>query len=322
MNVTLSIVIPAYNAEKYLEACVCSVISNTYRDFEILLIDDGSTDSTGEICDRLQSIYPQIRVFHTDNRGLPSARNLGIEHACGQFIGFVDADDLIAPAMYVSLTSAMESEVQLAACKFLRCKRSQAVTEPDASMQRITQTQAEAAAQILCGGYGPYVWNKLYRKDILDVYNVRFLPDSQGCEDLYFNATYLQYCSSGVFLDQPMYYYIDTEGSIMKTFRESRTVSHQYVSLPRANRFAAAAMKSISEELVILLQSRAAMYYQTVLRKLEDPDESYIREAVSYVKQHKNTLLRYRWGFKYYLSALVLSVSYSLWAKIFRRGLS
>lgn len=322
MSVILSIVVPVFNAMDYLEDCVQCITCGNYRNFEILLIDDGSSDGTAELCDLLQRKHAEIRVFHTENRGVPSARNLGIENASGQYIGFVDADDLISPNMFEVLVCSMTPDTQLTACRFQRCLRNSSPVFDEEPLQCTTTDQIGAAERIICGSYGPYVWNKLYRKDILDTHNIRFLPDSQGAEDQFFNAAYLKYCAKAVFLNQKMYCYVINDGSITSTFRTSRIVSNCYVSLPRSWRFTAEVMTDISVNLKIWSEARATMFYQTVLRKLEKPDSDYIEEAVTYVKRNKSTLLRYRWGFKYYISGLVLSVSYPLWAKIFRRGLT
>lgn len=322
MRVNLSIIVPAYNAEKYLPECLDSILASTYQDYEILLIDDGSADETGNICDRYQQEHVQIKVFHTENRGLPSARNLGIENASGQFIGFVDADDQISPDMFHSLVSAMTADVQLSICAYHLCNRDALpnIIQEEAHSY-VELDQKSTAAQILTGGARPYVWNKLYRHDILNLHHIRFRPDTQGAEDLFFNMDYLRYCHKAVYWENKQYFYIITAGSITNTFRENRTVSKQYVNLPRSWRFTAEVMDDISDKLALWSRSRAAMFYQTVLRKLERPSEEYIAEAVSYVAQHKNTLLHYKWGIKFYLSALMLCAGYPLWAKIFRRGI-
>lgn len=105
----------------------------------------------------------------------------------------------------------------------------------------------------------------------------------------------------------------------MNTFRQNNIVDVKYEGLPRAWSYSAEVMMPLSKELAIYAQSRAAMFYQTVLRKLVNPDTAYIIEAKEYVKRHKSVLLHYRWGWKYYLSALVLCLGYPLWALIFRR---
>ena len=109
MNTPLiSVVIPVYNIEKYLERCVYSVREQTYKNLEIILVDDGSTDNSGLICDKLAAEDAGIRVFHKKNGGSSSARNLGISKAQGEYIGFVDSDDYIEPDMYELLYAAIQ----------------------------------------------------------------------------------------------------------------------------------------------------------------------------------------------------------------------
>lgn len=115
MSPLISVVIPVYNIEKYLERCVKSVCDQTYQNIEILLVNDGSTDSSGELCEKLAQQDNRIRVFHKENGGSSSARNLGISQAKGEYIGFVDSDDYISENMYEILLSAIrEYQVQIA----------------------------------------------------------------------------------------------------------------------------------------------------------------------------------------------------------------
>lgn len=93
----ISVIVPVYNTEKYLDRCIQSILSQIYTDFELLLIDDGSTDSSGVICDRYAELDSRVRVFHKKNGGASSARNMGLDNARGEFIGFVDADDYVLP---------------------------------------------------------------------------------------------------------------------------------------------------------------------------------------------------------------------------------
>lgn len=109
----ISIIVPVYNVELYIHQCIDSIISQTYRDIEILLIDDGSTDKCGNICDEYARIDPRIRVFHTQNKGLSAARNLGLREAKGDYIGFVDSDDWIEPNMFEVLLQQLISATKL-----------------------------------------------------------------------------------------------------------------------------------------------------------------------------------------------------------------
>ena len=318
MAAAVSVIVPAFNAAGYLEDCVASILAGTFGDFELLLIDDGSTDATASLCDRLGREDPRIRVFHTPNRGLPSARNLGLEHARGTYIAFADADDLVGKTMLQRMYAAMENG-DLAMCRFLRCSREKADFTGECG-EPVAVTPARAAKEMLAS-YGPYVWNRLYKTRILTENNIRFRPEAQGAEDLYFNAAYLACCRNAVLLDGALYAYISTEGSITNRFRSCRTVEDRYMSLPGASRYAADTLADLSPEVSREYRARAAMYYQTVLRKLRKPSEAYLTEALDYVEKHKEDLLPHIWGWKYYCSALVLCADYRVWAKLFRRGL-
>lgn len=112
----ISIIVPVYNVEKYVRKCLDSVVNQAYKDLEILIVDDGSTDGSGKICDEYKK-DDRVKVFHTENRGLSAARNYGIDRAHGEWIGFVDSDDWIEPDMYeVLLKSALETDADIVEC--------------------------------------------------------------------------------------------------------------------------------------------------------------------------------------------------------------
>lgn len=108
-NPLITVIIPIYNIMDCLERCVSSVCAQTYRNLEILLVDDGSTDGTGALCDRLAERDGRIRVFHKENGGSSSARNLGLQKARGEYLGFVDSDDFIEPDMYERLMEQVKA---------------------------------------------------------------------------------------------------------------------------------------------------------------------------------------------------------------------
>lgn len=317
MDVTLSIIVPAYNAVNYLETCIDSIMASTYQDFEILLVDDGSTDGTGLLCDRLAERYNKIKVFHTENRGLSMARNLGIDHASGKYIGFVDSDDLITPNMYSAMVSQLNEDIQLVCCRFKKCKREE-IAPLEMSGEYSVQVGQGVPNQIVCNYYGAYVWSKLFCKELLDSNDIRF-KSGHIMEDLYFIADYLTVCKKAIFLEDAMYYYIDTPGSILSRFRSRKYVEYKYVHIPRSWAYFADAVtqyKQIHAETTM----RAAMSYQSVLKKLEPEDIVFTNEAITFVRKNNHLLLRHRWGFPYFISGVILSVSYRLWAFIFRKN--
>ena len=119
MNDLISIIVPVYKAEKYLRRCVDSILAQTYQNIEVLLIDDGSPDNSGEICDEYAEKDSRVRVFHKPNGGVSSARNLGLKEAKGDYIGFVDADDYIDKTMYeVLLCNLIKENSDISICSY------------------------------------------------------------------------------------------------------------------------------------------------------------------------------------------------------------
>lgn len=316
MSVDLSIIVPAYNAEAYLEPCMESIMASTYQNFEVLLVNDGSGDGTGALCDRLAERYPKIRVFHTENQGVSMARNLGIDHARGTYIGFVDADDLVAPDMFGTLLSEMTDGAELACCRFRKCKREEiSALERTGDIQ--IRTGGEIAEQILSNYFSAYVWSKVFRRDVLEEHRIRF---KQGylMEDQYFIADYLRVCRKAVFYEDAFYYYIDTPGSITNNFRRRRQVEYRYVHIPRGWVYTADAISGYPK-MNTLARARAAMTYQSVLRKLTPEDDAFTAEAIAYIRKNNHLLLRHRWGVPYFISGCILCLNYRLWKAVFRR---
>jgi len=114
----LSIIVPVYNKENYLGSCIQSILSQSFEDFELILVNDGSTDGSGPKCDYYESIDPRIQVFHQKNQGVSAARNLGINEASGNYIGFIDADDTIDIKMYEMLIkNALDNKSDISICR-------------------------------------------------------------------------------------------------------------------------------------------------------------------------------------------------------------
>ena len=129
MDNLFSVIIPIYNVEEYLAKCIDSVLAQEYESYEILLIDDGSTDGTAELCDALAIEDPRICVIHQNNHGISASRNTGLNHAKGKYIAFFDADDLIDSKMFSSLVPLIESGAELAACQPFVCSRRNQLSE-------------------------------------------------------------------------------------------------------------------------------------------------------------------------------------------------
>lgn len=213
----ISIIIPVYNVERYLPRCLDSVLAQTFADFELLLIDDGSPDRSPAICDQYAAKDPRIQVFHKPNGGVSSARNLGIDHAQGSFIAFIDADDYIEPNFLEEMLNAMNRyNADLVCCGLW------AYQKEDGNYNSIRGTdedkvftRKEALIELL----GPddsiqtSPWNKLYKANIIRKNNLRFPEDLKYCEDKVFILRFIMHCSKVFFTSKILYHYMTIETS-------------------------------------------------------------------------------------------------------------
>ena len=224
----ISIVIAAYNIAEYIERGVASVCGQSYRNLEILVVDDGSTDGTGALCDRIASGDGRVRVIHKENGGLSDARNAGLAQARGDYIAFVDGDDWIDARMYEDMLSALkEQRADAAVCRYRQIYRDHT---DDGSVDRAVVFEGQEALEQYVRETEEYAiqnaaWNKLYRREILD--GLTF-PTGRWYEDIMFTTVALSRVKRCIYLDTAYYnYIIDREGSIMNARINSRTFTDQ-----------------------------------------------------------------------------------------------
>ncbi len=211
----ISIIVPVYQVEKYLEKCINSIIAQTYKNLEIILVDDGSTDNCPAICDRFQSVDTRIKVIHQANGGLSHARNVGMEMATGDFIGFVDSDDWIEPNMYEVLMSALQDTgADIAVCgRQMETSDSKPVSIDATSCKRKLYSTEEALRTMIKGGgiIRNTVWNKLYKRTVLS--NISF-PAGKIYEDLLWTPLVIGNAKLIVCMDSPLYHYLNRTDSL------------------------------------------------------------------------------------------------------------
>lgn len=208
----ISVIVPVYNVEQYLERCVRSVMAQTFQDLEILLIDDGSTDTSGALCDRLAGEDTRIRVIHRDNGGLSSARNTGIENAAGSYICFVDSDDFISPEMLrVLYRLVTENQADFSVCGICDCYESREVPH-STGIREFTETGIEALRDTLEGReMTASMCSKLIRADLCK--DLRFRV-GRTYEDAFITPDLMLRANRVAATTQSLYYYWHRQGSI------------------------------------------------------------------------------------------------------------
>jgi len=211
-NPKISIVVPVYNVEKYLPRCIDSILAQTFTDFELLLIDDGSTDNSGRICDEYTKNDNRIRVFHTKNFGVSSARNKGIENAIGKYISFVDSDDEV---FNTYLETLYKHIVKCDIVFFQNIWINEDQTRLMISLNNFySDDHNSIEKEILflihnntgCNLFG-FTWNKIFRASIIKEHNIKFVKNLTLSEDEVFTLEFCKYINNIMVLNTPLYYY-------------------------------------------------------------------------------------------------------------------
>ena len=222
MDKLISVIVPVYNVEKFLDKCISSIVNQTYKNLEIILIDDGSTDESVQICDKWQEKDNRVRLTHKENTGVSDTRNIGLEKTTGEYICFVDSDDYIEPDyienLYKSLT---ENNADIASCGHIAEAYSNSVILFSNS-NFVADTEETLKRLFLRNDVFPVLWGKLYKKELFD--GIRF-PDGKIHEDIATVYKVLAKSKITTHIDKAGYHYIQRHGSIMhKEFSKERLI--------------------------------------------------------------------------------------------------
>lgn len=216
----VSIIVPVYNAEAYLARCINSVMNQEYTNFELLLVNDGSSDGSAGLCDSFAQKDARVRVIHKENTGVSDSRNRALAEAKGEYIQFLDSDDWLTPeATKLFVRSAENSGCDMVIADFYRVAGENLSHKGDIEKEGLL-TRQEFAAQMMenpADFYYGVLWNKLFKRSIIEKYRLRMDPEISWCEDFIFNLEYIRHCRSIYALQAPVYYYVRTKGSLVSS---------------------------------------------------------------------------------------------------------
>lgn len=220
---TISVIIPVYNCAKYLSACLDSVLAQTHRELQIIIIDDGSTDGSGDICDRYAALDCRIQVIHQANQGVSAARNVGLSMAEGEMIAFVDADDTVMPDMYEMLIAlAHEHQADIVHCGHRKMHLDGSYKDVLGTGVLMVQNGQEACGSLLTGKlFSGGLWNKLYRHSLFE--GIQFDTELKINEDVLINVELFIAAKKIVFRDLPKYCYYERKESATHTTRRMKS---------------------------------------------------------------------------------------------------
>lgn len=289
MNNKISIIIPVYNVQEYLPKCLTSVINQTYKNLEIIVVDDGSTDGSGQICDRFARKDNRIIVIHKENEGQSSARNVALDIATGDYIGFVDSDDYCDETMFSKMMDCMlKNNVEIVICGTYKFNEKGECTkfqyfEDD----RIIQID-EARRLVMSDYIKGYSWDKLFKANVWE--NIKY-PQYNILEDA--ATTYKPFFKSNKdigYISEPLYYYIYRNGSSLHK-NSKQTYYGMYNAWKERAEFAKV---NIPECLNYCLE-RAGKSAVDVLTGVnvfdDDKNAATVCEAREFIKEHKSLLL-------------------------------
>lgn len=215
---TISVIVPVYKVENCLQFCINSILSQSYKDFELILVDDGSPDACGIICDENAKADKRIRVIHKENGGLSSARNAGLRIAKGEYLSFVDSDDLIHPQMLETLiNTAMQEDAELVSTRYIQFDNYNFTFDNIESITIETLLRSQFIDNLYPDHFeniGISAWGKLYKRELFS--EIKY-PEGKIYEDLHIYLKLLRQCNRVVIVKPDMYYYNIDSSSITRS---------------------------------------------------------------------------------------------------------
>ena len=232
----ISVIVPVYNVEKYLNKCVDSIINQTYKNLEIILVNDGSKDKSGLLCDYYKDKDSRVKVIHQKNKGGGAARNIALDLAKGVFITFVDSDDYISPQMYEYLYNQFEDDIDLVECEYINVEDDfYSFNLNEKECKKLKYTSQEAMKEhILDSNFKQSIVNKMYRKEVIG--DIR-LPVGKKIDDEYFMYHIIGNCKCLLHTNPILYAYRQQNLSVMHSMGainrlqgiEAKYYRHQYI---------------------------------------------------------------------------------------------
>lgn len=249
----ISVVVPIYKVEKYLPKCVDSICGQTYQNLEIILVDDGSPDQCGKLCDEYAKQDGRIKVIHKKNGGLSDARNAGIDVATGTYIGFVDSDDHIHPQMYETLYNGIkDNHADLSICRYKNVDEGETVDNRNIkNAQWVTMTTDQEKFEYSLGEFTTdcftVAWNKLYKTELFK--DIRY-PYGKIHEDEFTTYKTIELADKVAYTEEELYFYVQRQGSIMDNGFDKRSLYR---------------LDAYQERLALYLQTGRYQWYERIL---------------------------------------------------------
>lgn len=310
MNPELSIIIPVYQAEKYLRDCLSSVLNQSFENFELILIDDGSTDESASICDEYAKNDSRILVIHQENKGQSAARNKGLKLAKGEFVGFIDNDDRIEPEMFALLLKlAKGNNTDITSCSYSQLNPDGEIVYP----QKIDETvysfnNYDGMKEFLSREkLNIYVWTKIYKRSFLEKNSIRF-EEGKIDEDFLFNFQAYKYSNKSLLVSLPKYIYTYRLDSTSRSYSQTSLSKYLTGTMYRTDKILNET-QTIYPDLTYLANRQKIIYSLGMLDVIFQSNldvKNYYDEIILYLKENAKQLIDERNKIRNNLPGLLL----------------
>ena len=296
--IDVSVIIPVYNTEKYISACLDSILSQSKVSIEIIIIDDGSTDSSASICDKYAQKYDNIKTLHIENSGPATAKNKGIKLAQGNYIALTDSDDRMEPLMLHKMVNAgTKHNADIICCNYKQIDEKGHISHLNSTNMQYVLDHEEGLIHFFSKNkIYSQCWTKLYKRKMLTDYQINNDPGLRTDEDFIFNIKAFTHALKTVIVDEPLYVYTHRENSLAHAYFK-KNISHYIDNRIKRVQVTQDAVKNESEIVKEWSTVHIIMYYNELLGKVALFPEYYsdkrIKQILKFIRKNRHILNKY-----------------------------
>ena len=322
MDALVSILIAVYNTEPYLRKCLDSVLTQTYNNIEIIIVDDGSTDNSLAICKEYEKKDSRVKVIHQENGGLAVARNTGIINSIGQYLCYLDSDDYIEPDYVEILLREMVAEdADVVVCGYYKeistTKNVTMVYECEGLIER----KKAFIAMYTDNGFGAYSWNKMFKADLIKKEKIFFDPELRMTQDLLWATMYFAKMDKCVYVGRPLYHYLFNESSACRNIKKTGKFNEKFLTSLLAHEKTKELLAQEDKEIKKAFTGRYVNTYMRLILNLYYagyPNKELLEKAHEKIKRNIGVYLAIpAYSLKQRMGAILAAINPKLFALVY-----
>ncbi len=283
----ISVIVPVYNTENKLKKCIESILNQTYTDIELILVDDGSTDLSLDICRDFEMKDKRVRVYSQKNSGVSVARSLGLDMATGEYVGFIDSDDYIESCMFENLVEFMHEGYDFAACGHV-CETEEGVTQEATSgnIRSLNSLEEILICMFSPDGCGPNVCNKLFRRDIIEKFDIRFSKEYVIGEDMIWLYIYVDNCHKGIYDPIHYYHYVTRKDSAYHRRFTDKKAQSSFISEIKSHEDIMLMLSQHGKKVKNIFLIKMYNVYLRALMFIEKENDNIYKSALNFIRKN------------------------------------